>query len=283
MTRPAFLAGSWYPADAAGCRREVDRVLAAAELPDDLPETVCGGLVPHAGWMFSGATAATTLKSVAACKPLKRVVIFGTDHGRLRGGGAVYPSDSWSTPLGDVPIDEALAEAILVACPELSGDPGAQDGENSIEIQIPLLKALAEDVTIVPISMSLSRAAPGIGQAVGQLVAKQFPDTVIIGSTDLTHYGPNYGFTPAGGGQAGLDWTRENDRRMLDLIENMDADGVIEEAAANHNACGGGAVAAAIAACAALGATGARTLAYTTSAEVAGGPNAVGYTSVVFE
>lgn len=282
MTRPAFLAGSWYPADAAGCRREADRTLAAATLPDDLPEAVCGGLVPHAGWAYSGSTAAMTLKAVSAGNPLTRVVIFGTDHGRLRGAGAVYPAGSWCTPLGDVAIDEALAEAILVACPELSADPAAQNKENSIELQVPLLKALAEDMTIVPISMSLSRAAPGIGQAVGQLAAQQFPDAVILGSTDLTHYGPDYHFTPGGGGEPGLKWARENDRRMLDLIEQMDADAVIEEAATHRNACGGGAVAAAIAACAALGATAARTLAYTTSAEVAGGPNAVGYASVVF-
>ena len=282
MKRQAFLAGQWYPGDDARCRAEIDRAFAAATVPTDLPETICGGIVPHAGWTFSGPTAATTLKALAGARPLKRVVIFGTDHGRLRGGGAIYAKGSWDTPLGEVPIDEALAEAICIACPELAADPAAQDGENSIEIQIPLLRSLAPDVTIVPISLSLSKAAPGIGQAVGQLIAGRFPDATVLGSTDLTHYGPNYDFTPAGGGSAGLTWTKDNDRRMLDLIEAMDADAVIDEAAAQRNACGGGAVAATVSACRALGATRGVTLAYTTSADVIPSENAVGYASVVF-
>ncbi len=282
MTRAAYLAGSWYPAGEAGCRREVEAVLSAVKLPEDLPRMIYGGLVPHAGWVFSGRTAAVTLQALARSDRLGRVVIFGTDHGRLRGAGAVYDTGAWATPLGEVAVDEPLAAAILSACPELRSDRDVHAGENSIEIQVPLLKALREDVRIVPISTSLRAEAVEIGRKVGELLKRDAPDAAVLGSTDLTHYGPRYGFTPGGGGQAGLAWARENDQRMLRLIESMSSAEVIEEAAQRHNACGGGAVAATIAACSALGAAGGRCLAYTTSAEVAGGPEAVGYAAVIF-
>ena len=110
----------------------------------------------------------------------------------------------------------------------------------------------------------------------------------MVGSTDLTHYGPSYGFIPGGSGRAGLEWARENDRRVLDLIEAMRAEDVIEETASRQNACGGGAIAATIAACSAMGATRGICLDYTTSAEMMkeafgrSAEDAVGYAAVIF-
>jgi len=283
MTRPAYLAGTWYPSEETSCRREVERILAAAAVdPSDVPETVRGGLVPHAGWTFSGRTAARTLKALAARDRLGRVVIFGTDHGRLSGPGAVYAKGAWATPLGEVPVDADLAGAVLGACEELTADPDAHAGENSIEIQVPLLKALADDVRIVPVMLSLRPEAAAIGRRVGELLARDAPEASVLGSSDLTHYGPRYRFSPAGAGESGLTWARENDRRIIKLIEEMRAAEVVAEAGERQNACGGGAVAAAIEACSALGATRGQCLEYTTSSEVVGGLETVGYASVIF-
>jgi AmmeMemoRadiSam system protein B len=120
------------------------------------------------------------------------------------------------------------------------------------------------------------------------VLKRDFPDAAVLGSTDLTHYGPQYDFTPGGTGSGGLEWASQNDARVLELIESMEAEKVIAETAAHHNACGGGATAATIAACSAMGATAGRTLKYTTSAEVMRevysqqSDDSVGYAAVVF-
>jgi len=120
------------------------------------------------------------------------------------------------------------------------------------------------------------------------VLAESFPAASVVGSTDLTHYGPQYGFTPGGVGSTGLEWAKDNDRRVLKLIESMRADQIVEETASRMNACGGGAIAATIAAASAMGATRGICLEYTTSAEIMAAKqlgrsdDAVGYASVVF-
>lgn len=288
MKRQAYRAGSFYEADRAGCRRSASELLERAALPEDLPGEVVGGLVPHAGWVFSGATAALTLKALARCGRLGRVVIFGADHWGIAEGAAVYDQGGWQTPLGEVPIDEELTGALREACPSLRRDSRAHSREHSIEVQLPLMQVLAEDVRIVPVNIAPSGQAADVGRAIGQVLQRDFPTASVIGSTDLTHYGPQYGFTPGGGGPAGMEWARENDRRLLKLIESMRADKVVEETSSRQNACGGGAVAATVAACSAMGATRGVLLEYTTSAEVMArvyntpAEDAVGYAAVVF-
>ncbi len=288
MKRRPYRAGSFYEADGDACRRSASKILDEAALPDDLPEALFGGLVPHAGWVFSGLIAAMTLKALAARNRLGRVVIFGADHWGTAGGGAVYDKGAWLTPLGEVPIDEKLADALLNGCSLLRADSSAHEREHSIEVQLPLMQVACADVRIVPINISPSPDAIRVGREVGEVLAGDFPDVAVIGSTDLTHYGPQYGFTPGGTGLAGLEWAGKNDARVLKLIEAMQADKVIAETAAHQSACGGGAIAATIAACSAMGATAGLTLKYTSSAEVMQEvysqrcDDAVGYAAVVF-
>jgi len=110
---------------------------------------------------------------------------------------------------------------------------------------------------------------------------------VFLASSDLTHYGPGYDFAPAGVGLGGLQWARGNDRRVLDLVIRMSAEQVVNETRSHLNACGGGAIAAMLGACRALGATHGEVLqhanSYETLRDIApqGPENAVGYAAVV--
>ena len=288
MKRQPYRAGSFYEAGEDACRRSARKILDEADLPENLPENLFGGLVPHAGWAFSGLTAATTLKALAKRGKLKRVVIFGADHWGTAGDGAVYDKDAWLTPLGEVPIDEELADALLKNCSLLRADASAHSREHSIEVQLPLMQVACDDVQIVPIIISPSPRAVRTGREIGEVLARDFPDAAVLGSTDLTHYGPQYGFTPGGTGSSGLEWANQNDARVLELIELMEADKVVAETAAHQSACGSGAIAATIAACSAMGATTGKTLKYTTSAEVMRevysqrSDDSVGYAAVVF-
>ncbi len=286
--RPAVQAGRFYEGSPDACRDHAEKLCDSVKLPPDLPQSLPGGLVPHAGWAFSGRLAAITFKALAAGGCGETFVLFGADHTGMVRRGEVYEAGAWQTPLGEVAIDEDLASALLGAgdCLRPYGDAHAL--EHSIEVQVPLLQVVCPQARIVPIAVPPTDLALEIGRAVGRTLAADFPDVRVVGSTDLSHHGGHFP-APGGHGAQGVKWAVENDRRMLDLIEAMQADKIVPEADARRNACGAGAVAAAVAACEALGATRGICLAYTNSYEVMRrtDPNyadetSVGYASVVF-
>jgi hypothetical protein len=281
-------AGSFYDGSPERCRRHALQLLEQSPTDADLPRPVFGGIVPHAGWVFSGALAARTLKALEGDGPPRTLVLLGADHFGLAEAGEVYHRGAWRTPVGDVAIDEELAEAILQAGTRLRANPQAHAHEHSLEVQVPFIKLLYPAARIVPITVPPTFQAVEIGQTVGSAIAGGFAEVAIVGSTDLSHHGGHFP-APGGHGAIGAKWTAANDRRILNLMETMDAQAVIPEADAHGNACGAGAIAATIAACRALGATRGVCLQYTNSYQVvhAMAPNdsddtTVGYASVVF-
>ena len=287
--REPICAGRFYDGSAATCRRHAEQLLQAEPLTD-LPSPLYGGIVPHAGWVFSGALAARTLRALAdeADGPPETVVLFGADHTGMVRAGEVWDQGAWRTPLCDAAIDEELAAALLAADGGLRANPQAHLREHSIEVQVPLLQTAAPRAKIVPIAVPPTPQAVEIGRTVGRTLAVRFGRARVVGSTDLTHHGGHFP-APGGRGEQSERYARQNDRRMLDRIEALDAEGVIQEAAARQNACGAGAVAAAIAACKELGATRGLTLDYTNSYEVThrlqpemADDTTVGYAAVVF-
>ncbi len=245
--------------------------------------------MPHAGWVFSGVVAAEVISVLAGQTGVETFVVFGAMHGYMsRAAGSVYARGAWETPLGRIAIDEELARAVLADSRILQDEPDAHELEHSIEVQVPFIQHAAPSARLLPIIVPPSASAPDVGRAVAQQARTLGRSAVFVGSTDLTHYGPRYRFTPMGSGPQALRWAKEvNDRRLLDLVVNLESGEVVAEALENHNACGSGAVAAAMAACVAMGADRAQVLRHTTSNEVAHGrfgemPDAVGYAGVVF-
>jgi len=281
-------AGSFYESSPSTCRHHAGKLLEAALVTDPLPRKVYGGLVPHAGWVYSGRLAAMTFKALRSAGELKTVVLFGADHTGMVRRGEVYDSGVWRTPLGEVQIDDELASALLAEADCLRANPQAHAYEHSLEVQVPLLQMVAESAKIVPIAVPPTDLAVLIGQVVGKVLAKRSPGVCVVGSTDLTHHGGHFP-APGGHGRSGAEWARKNDRRMIDLIEAMAAEKIVPEADDRQNACGAGAIAATVAACREMGATRGICLAYTNSYEVVRemypdetDDTSVGYASVVF-
>lgn len=264
--REPVVAGMFYPGEASECTREIEIYLSAVLLPEE-PFELVAGIVPHAGWAYSAATAAHVMAALADEDP-DTVVLFGAVHRWGIPGAAAYASGAWRTPLGALEVDAELAQAVLAATGFVRDVPAAHDEEHAIEVQLPFIKHLLPTARILPIAVPPIAEAPEIGRAVACAVQQLGRRVVALGSTDLTHYGPRYGLAPAGAGQAALDWTHENDRRVLALMTSLDAEGVLREVKAHHNACGAGAVAATIAYAQELGATEGLLLHYTTSHEV---------------
>jgi MEMO1 family protein len=286
VVRPPFATG-FYPGQRVQCLRQLDAIVGEVQLPDGLPARPLGGLVPHAGWVYSGPTAALLWVALArAAEPPEVVVLLGAVHRRGVRRATVYSGDAWATPDGDVPVDRQLADAIVAGGGAVIGAGIAEhDDEHSIEVQVPFVRRLMPEVGVVPIAVPADARAVDAGRLVAETVRQDGRRIVLVASSDLTHYGARYGFAPVGAGREALGWSRANDRRLLDRALDFDAPGVLEEAATRHSACGAGALAACITAMRELGATEAELLGQTTSWEVrpVGPPDMfVGYASIVF-
>jgi len=288
-TREPAAAGQFYPGTKNGCIAEIEACLAEQKLPEQLPETITAGIVPHAGWTFSGALAALVFKAVKKSRQtVDTFVIFGAAHSYFGKEPAVYDNGSWETPLGRINIDQALAGAVLKTNTAIS-DCAAHRTEHSIEVQIPFIQHLFADAEILPILTPPNPGAVKMGDALGQIIAELDKKIVCLGSTDLTHYGPGYGFTPVGVGSDALKWAADvNDRQFIDLALSLNAEGILTGAAENGNACGPGAAGSAVAVAKRLGKEKGTLLAYTNSNKVmmqkmgTSRADSVGYAAIVF-
>lgn len=274
--RTPVAANAFYEGSPGACRAHAERLLGDWTPPHDLGEPV-GAVAPHAGWVFSGATAAKALAALRGADP-EVFVICGAVHRPMSDEPQAHPEGVWETPLGDVPVDAEALAAVAEAGIRVSA--AHHRGEHSIEVQLPLIKHMYPTARILPIGVPHAPGAAEAGRAIGEAVAGLPARCVVVASTDLTHYGMGYTGASHGRFPEAFRWMSENDARFIRLVEALDAEKVVEEAASNANACGAGAVAATLAAARALGATRGVSLQYTTSAHEAGEMNAdraVGY------
>jgi AmmeMemoRadiSam system protein B len=148
---------------------------------------------------------------------------------------------------------------------------------------LPFIKYFFPNVKILPLGVPPNLASLAIGERVVEIARSMGKGILVLGSTDLTHYGQNYGYAPKGTGKTAVDWVKnENDRRVVDLILKIDPEGVINESLKNKNACCSGAVAAALSAMKKLGAAKGEKLHYATSYDTQPNTSFVGYVGVVF-
>ena len=280
--RKAMFAGSWYPDSAAACEREIASFIKDAKGPAADEKRLVGGIVPHAGWYFSGSIACNVIHRLRQ-EPLPNVIVIFGMHLHPASPRYMMTEGSWETPFGNLPIATELARELTKRFKFEIGTADHFNRDNTIELQLPFIKYFFENAAIVPMGVPPANESLEVARAVVEIAAGLGLNLKILGSTDLTHYGLNYGFAPKGVGAPAVDWVRnENDKRILDALTAMDPERVIGEALESQNACCAGAAAAAIAAAKQLGAAEAETIAYATSYDKSPGDSFVGYVGVVF-
>jgi len=210
--RPAAVAGMFYPADASQLATDVKRLLAQAEAQtgaqvDNVPKAI---IVPHAGYVYSGAAAAS---AYARLRPLRdrirRVVLLGPAHRAYVRGLALPGSHVFETPLGRVPVD-AEAVARLARLPQICESPVAHSQEHSLEVQLPFLQTVLADFTLAPLAVGDASTAE-TAQALEAVWGGD--ETLIVISSDLSHFHP-YGTAQM------ID--RATTGRILDLSADID-------------------------------------------------------------
>lgn len=280
--RKSVFSGAWYPAGSRACEDQIRQFLAAGpNQPPSLANPV-GGIVPHAGWTFSGSVASNVIHRLSQSTSPDVVVVFGM---HLHRGSPRYmmPEGHWQTPFGPLAVDTRLADALIRRHPfELETTTRFQR-DNTIELQMPFIRYFFKNARVVAMGVPPTAETLAVARSVVAIAREIDLDIVILGSTDLTHYGPNYGFTPKGHGPPAVAWARqENDRRVIDAMLRMDPQAVLREGLDNQNACCCGAAAAAIAAAKALGAQQGEKLDYASSYDISPGDSFVGYVGVIF-
>jgi len=280
--RKSIFSGSWYPDNASACEKEIEGFLKEYSTETVSERTLTGGIVPHAGWFFSGSIACNVIHRLQDENPPDVFVIFGM---HLHSGSPAYimTDGAWETPFGAIQIEKQLAGELAEKFTFEIETTDRFTQDNTIELQLPFIKYFFKDAKIVPIGAPPTKKSLEIGKAVVDMSTRMGLQVKVIGSTDLTHYGPNYSFMSQGTGLSAVDWVRnKNDRRVIDAMLAMDPEKVIKEGMTHQNACCSGAAATAIAAAKQLGAQQAETIAYATSYDKSPGTSFVGYVGIVF-
>lgn len=265
MHRRPAVAGRFYPARPQELTRDLERYIERVSSP----ERAVGCVVPHAGIMYSGHVAGAVYGRL---EPAASYIILCPNHTGAGRPLAIMSAGDWETPLGDVPIDSPLAEALKRACPALEEDAEAHRFEHSLEVQLPFLQHLQRNFRFVPIAVGVGRYEPlaELGRALARVVALAAPRPLLVASSDLNHYEPD-----------GVN--RLKDRQAIDQILALDPRGLYDTVHRERiSMCGYGPTVAVLTAARELGARQAELVRYATSGDITGDRSAVvGYAGIV--
>ena len=219
-------------------------------------------MTPHAGWYYSGAVAA---RAAASLDPGAETVVVAGGH--LPAGYPVLAAleDAAVTPLGNIEMDTEFRDLIQkeLRC-------GAdQYRDNTVEVQLPMVKYFFPEARLVWLRLPAESSSFETGKIIARAAARLGRKTVLLGSTDLTHYGDNYGYSPQGRGRKALDWVKNvNDAGFIRAVLEDKPEEALRHAETALSACSAGAVLACLGFARETGAGPAELLAYTTSADV---------------
>jgi AmmeMemoRadiSam system protein B len=253
--RDPVVAGMFYDLDREGLEKTLDNLFSGIRKGPEYHAVVS----PHAGYAYSGRTAA---RAISSLKPGKRFIIMGPNHTGMGSEFSTMSSGSWKTPLGPVRIDRDIGKD-LVKCGLPEEDELAHSREHSIEVQLPFLQHRFGSISFVPLSImgfgyndAFLRHCRKLGSCIAGIAKRH--DSRIIASSDFSHY-------------ISQDAAREKDYRAIDMIKDLDLEGffrVLKETRAS--VCGYAPIAVLMEAARQMGWKRAELLDYTNSGEVTG-------------
>jgi AmmeMemoRadiSam system protein B len=262
--RSPIVAGTFYPGTARHLEQAITDFLARVE-PTEIEGEIVGLISPHAGYAYSGQTAAYAYSQVRGAS-YDTVVVMSPVHRLPLGRFAVTSASTYQTPLGSMPLDNELLVALQQ---ELDVERVSFDGEHAVEVQIPFLQVVLQDVKLLPVMIGDPSFAAGktLGAALARILTGR--RALIVASTDLHHI-ENY------------DQVHSRDQAVIDALTTMDLARVKDALSPwDCSVCGRIPVYAMLTAARGLGADGIRILHHTTSGDVTGirtpGQYTVGY------
>ncbi len=269
ILRHAAVAGRFYPGDPDDLRTEARGYLSQATSMNQAPVRAVGCIAPHAGYMYSGHVAGAVF---ARMEVPKRCIVLCPNHTGMGRALAIMSEGGWQTPLGDVPIDTELAQALKERFPALQEDSAAHRAEHAAEVELPFLLLRQPELRFVPIALGTGQfeILKQLGKALGDVIAAQSDPILIVASSDMNHYEADA-------------LTRVKDHRAIERILTMDPRGLFDVVTQQDiSMCGLGPAVAMLTAARQLGAKSAELVKYATSGDISGDRNrVVGYAGVV--
>lgn len=274
--REAVVSGSFYAEDSCSLHEQIKSCFLSEFGPGKLPgklskKEITGVICPHAGYAYSGPCAAYSYKAIAESKKPDVFIVLGTAHA---GFGNSVSMEDWRTPLGIAKVDKEFAKILMKN--GIEHNEAAQEGEHSIEVQIPFLQYILEDFKFIPILVSDLAVVSAIKKTIMQADKK----VTFIASSDFTHYGANYGYAPF---NADIKKNMQKlDAGAIDYIKKIDAKGFLDYIDKTGATICGRMPIAAMLDC--IKAEKAELLKYYTSADISGKgySMAVGYAAIKF-
>jgi len=265
LHRPCAVCGLFYPGRADELTRQLEELFARVE-PRELTGKVLGIIAPHAGYQFSGLTAAhaySLLRNVS----FRAVVIVSPSHREYFKGTSVYPGDSYSTPLGNVLIDTELRKDLLANCAKVEASPSGHGSEHAIEVQLPFLQHVLGEFKLLPVVVGDQGRENcfALGEALARVTRE---DILLVASTDLSHYHT-------------AEVADRLDKVVVEDVRRFDYEGLMNNLETEKTeACGGGPTVAVMMALHRRGVRNMEILHHCNSGDVTGERNAVvGYLS----
>jgi len=283
--RRASVAGQFYDEDKNGLEQSIKKCFLDERGPGVLPKVnqvkngFKGVVVPHAGYVYSGAIAAHSYYYLSNSGFADTFIILGPNHTGYGSGVSMMTEGVWETPIGTVPINESLAKELLKGI--IDKDENAHRFEHSIEVQLPFLQFCAgsKKFDFVPICMAMQdfQTSKEVGKILADAVKNSKKAIAIIASSDFSHAGFNYMSMPPAGVRVDK-YAERQDKLAIGKILKMDPEGLIETVEKNSiTMCGYGPVATMLTASKILGAKQVELLKYGTSYEVQPSSSCVGY------
>ena len=266
--RPPAVSGLFYPADPTLLSLTVDRLLDAQTVPE-LPGRPLALVSPHAGYAYSGPTAAAAY-CLLRHRPFRTAVIISPSHREYFNGISVYDGDAYRTPLGLINVDVELRERLLAHKGVITASPLGHRDEHAVEVQLPFIQRLNPDAKVLPIVMGDQRSeyCMILANALTEILT---PDCVLIASSDLSHFHDQPDAV-------------ERDRVIAEDITSLQPMRLLENLSKHRGeACGGGPIATVMSVAQAFGADRGTILHQCTSGDVTGDMHrVVGYISAAF-
>jgi len=288
----------FYPGNKIDLKKSIEASFLHKYGPGKLPEKdkeiksqIAIGISPHAGYQFSGPIAANLYFSLSQINKPKTVILLGPSHYFLSDIVAIMKDEPWLTPFGEIKINNDIANKLIEDCDLIIEEPAAHAHEHSLEVQLPFLQYLyGNTFNIVPLvfgHLNL-RSLESIGDTIARVISENnVNDFLIVVSSDFTHYGSGYGYTPVGSlPEKGLKWMYEMDNKAIKKIVNLDYRGFYEFVTKNNmTICGYVPITTGIIIAKQLGLGNAKLLKYATSWDTApeyrSGSHIVGYASIL--
>lgn len=267
----------WYPGSEEEIRRQLDEWKSQWKEEKRAPsQPGCAGIVPHAGWHFSGSLA---FEVMGRLNPEADTVIVAGGHLGASSSLFCIMDDAYETPLGPLPLDGELRDL-------LAGEMVLREDnfvDNTVEVHLPMVKYLWPEASLLALRIPPSEGGCDTGKFLAEACGRLGRRACFIGSTDLTHYGPSYNFMPRGTGHQAIHWVQqENDGAILNAMTAMDRPEVLRLGQESQAACSSGAAAAAMAFAEQMGVNEGVLLDYRTSLEKHPSDSFVGYGGVIF-